>query len=61
MLNALYCLIGKSGTGKSTVMQALHDTYGYTIARVIQTGQSVPRMSRGMYFSVLLSSMRCRA
>ena len=27
MLNALYCLIGKSGTGKSTVMQALHDTY----------------------------------
>lgn len=33
MLNALYCLIGKSGTGKSTVMQALHDTYGYTIAQ----------------------------
>ena len=34
MLNALYCLIGKSGTGKSTVMQALHDTYGYTIAQM---------------------------
>ena len=33
MLNALYCLIGKSGTGKSTVMQALHDAYGYTIAQ----------------------------
>lgn len=33
MLNGLYCLIGKSGTGKSTVMQALHDTYGYTIAQ----------------------------
>lgn len=33
MLNGLYCLIGKSGTGKSTVMQALHDAYEYTIAQ----------------------------
>ena len=55
MLNGLYCLIGKSGTGKSTVMQALHDAYEYTIAR------SGPRMSRGMYFSALLSSILCLA
>lgn len=53
MLNALYCLIGKSGTGKSTVMQALHDTFGYAIA---QSYTDRPKRTQDEQGHIFLSS-----
>lgn len=31
-MNNLYCLVGKSGSGKTSIMQVLRNEYGYTIA-----------------------------